>query len=543
MKFFSLRHSIAAFCAIALGAAMLTSCGSNPEEISNQDVAELQKQLDSTMAQYQQLKAANTDFTSQLASRDSAIDAQAREIQSLISRLKSQSAGKTAPASSADNKQLERQQKEIREKENTIRSLQKQIDKQEQQIKTLQAATSSTNSDNGEKYRSQITKLEKQIASQQKEIEKLEGETRTLRNSSASNASNCDQMKSNYESQIASLDKQVNGLNAEIDAYKKQVANFNAQISNLNSQVTALQGQVASLEQSGKSADQASRELASKSQALQKCEADKAALESRINDLQQQVATLTSRADDGSASQAVAELQSQVDAQRQRIAELEESLRQKDAALEAAKKAGKTTTTKGEVNQRLAELQALCDGYVAEIERLRAENEQLKSENAELKDKVSSSAELFAENERLQQKVKLASVLVTTDFRVLPGKSVEPGNVVKSTTKAAQTKVVRLDCRVLDNNVIDPGSITIYARIANAANRVVCNDADANQSFDMNGVSMQYTTKQDIEFTGYGRNITMLWKRAESTQLDPGLYWVTLYANGYEIGKTSFKLD
>ena len=87
---------------------MLTSCGSNPEEISNQDVAELQKQLDSTMAQYQQLKAANTDFTSQLASRDSAIDAQAREIQSLIARLKSQSAGNTAPASSADNKQLER---------------------------------------------------------------------------------------------------------------------------------------------------------------------------------------------------------------------------------------------------------------------------------------------------------------------------------------------------------------------------------------------------------------------------------------------------
>jgi len=35
----------------------------------------------------------------------------------------------------------------------------------------------------------------------------------------------------------------------------------------------------------------------------------------------------------------------------------------------------------------------------------------------------------------------------------------------------------------------------------------------------------------------------MMWKKAESVELAPGLYWVTLYANGYEIGKVSFKLD
>ncbi len=59
----------------------------------------------------------------------------------------------------------------------------------------------------------------------------------------------------------------------------------------------------------------------------------------------------------------------------------------------------------------------------------------------------------------------------------------------------------------------------------------------------MNGITMQYTTKQDIEFTGYGRALTMIWRRSETTEMPAGLYWVTLYANGYEIGKTSFKLD
>ena len=128
-------------------------------------------------------------------------------------------------------------------------------------------------------------------------------------------------------------------------------------------------------------------------------------------------------------------------------------------------------------------------------------------------------------------------------FKVTPGKSVKTGNVVKPTEKASQVQVVRIDCRLLDNNVIDPGSITIYARITTANNRVLCNGAAENYSFDYNGTPMQYTTKQDIEFTGYGRAISMLWRKGESVEMAPGLYWVTLYANGYEIGKTSFRLN
>lgn len=113
---------------------------------------------------------------------------------------------------------------------------------------------------------------------------------------------------------------------------------------------------------------------------------------------------------------------------------------------------------------------------------------------------------------------------------------------VKETKKAAQTKVVKVEGEILQNNVIDPGTITIYYRISNAANRVICAGIADDYMFNLGDTQMQYTAKQDIEYTGAARNIRMIWRSNDQVTFEPGLYWVTLYANGYEIGKTSFRL-
>ena len=72
-----------AFSAI-LVAGLLQSCGGTDNSVQ---VAELQMQLDSTMQRYQRLKSMSGDFESELSSRDSAITAQAAEIQNLINEL------------------------------------------------------------------------------------------------------------------------------------------------------------------------------------------------------------------------------------------------------------------------------------------------------------------------------------------------------------------------------------------------------------------------------------------------------------------------
>ena len=636
MKIFTRKHYVAAACMMLVGAFSLASCGGNSNNNSDAELAELQKQLDSTVARYVELKSQSGDFTAEMASRDSIITAQAAEIQRLLDQLGAKK-NSSAPAAAVDKKQQDNQKAEIRAKEDKIKQLQKQLDQQEKQLKELRSKSDKASSSTNDKdYQKQIKNLKDQIAQQERQIANLK--------SQSSKPADCSSVEKQYKSQI-------NDLNGEVKDYKKQISDLQKQISQLNTQVSSLKqsagkndsqtaqqladvqsqlaaakselnecksltaqlqkdvtkaqnnyqtalndlelcradlqsqtAQVKSLQSSasegGKTESQLRAELAEMAQKeanlraqnesitkahaefSAKCEADKSTLnnnikglQNQVNMLQDQVTALTNEngrltadlqknanANSATSSQndaaTIADLTAQVESQKAEIANLQKQLEQKNKELASAK----STPTKGTVNQKLAELQALCDSYAAEIERLRAENEQLRNENATLRDKVASSADLIDENSRLRMKVDMASVLVTSDLSAIPGKSVK-GREVKPATKAAQTVAVRIDCRILDNNVIDPGSVTIYARIANAANRVLYNGNADEYTFNLNGVSMQYTTKQDIEFTGSGRTLTMLWKKAPEIEMQPGLYWVTLYANGYEIGKTSFKLN
>ena len=549
-------------------AGLFSSCGG----VDNSDkVAELQRQLDSTLSQYQNLKMSAGDYEEQLSSRDSAINAQAAEIQRLINELNNAKRRPAAASATNNDARIERQQKEIREKENTIRQLQRQIDQQTKQIAELSKAGQTGTQIDGQQKK-ELSKLQSKIDEQQKQIATLQNDIKRLRDENTSATQGKDKMKKDYESQLATVNGQLESCRAELSRVNEQIKAKNAEISHLVSQGNSVPDENAELKQLRIQVnDLNKKEAACRKQyeELQKnveqssslCESDKQALQNQINSLNQQVQTLQARttelqtqnaelvrnagqsgdAQAASYQKTIDDLNAQIGQQRQQIAQLQSDLQQKNQELEAAKKESGKKTDVGTVSQKIQELQQLCDSYLAEIERLRAENELLKNENAELKGRVSNSADLIAENERLQQKVKLASVLVTDDMKITPGKELRPGNFVKSTNKAKQVKVIRIDCRILDNNVVDPGSITIYARIANAANRVVANGQP--ESFDMSGVQMQYTMKQDIEFTGYGRNLAMIWKKYDDVELAPGLYWVTLYAGGYEIGKVSFKLD
>ena len=301
-------------------------------------------------------------------------------------------------------------------------------------------------------------------------------------------------------------------LRAELKAKKAEIARLQERLNQQTAELNAL-----------KAADNyADREALARLQMLVKDQEnriialtnDKVALTNINDSLVAHVAYLMGqRMDSEKTSNAeyaaqVAVLQDQVANQQTEINRLREELaKQTAAAQEAAKKSNTAATqtktdvakTKGSINKKLAQLQAQCDEYYEELERLRAENIILKNENDSLRSQV-----------------------VTMK-------------------KNSATHAFRIEGYLMGNSVVEPGTITLYAVITSPSN-VVLHNGTVEQKFDANGVRTTYTMVQAYEFTGQTRPFDMSWSCDDQTELESGVYRLSLYANGNLIGVTEFKL-
>ena len=197
------------------------------------------------------------------------------------------------------------------------------------------------------------------------------------------------------------------------------------------------------------------------------------------------------------------------------------------------------------IKKQMADLQEQCNDFKAELEALKAENQRLKEENEKAKEELASANEsinrLNTDNADLNQKLVAARTLLLSDIAATPEKK-KCGGKFKATSKATSMERVNISGKILPNNVVDPGTKTFYARITKGS-KLITNLGDQPKTFDYGGVDMLYTLSQDIEFYGQGRSFSMLWRRTERTNLETGVYNVTIYCDGNEVGKTRFTLQ
>lgn len=346
-------------------------------------------------------------------------------------------------------------------------------------------------------------------------------------------------------------------LRAELKAKKAEIARLQERLNQQTAELNAL-----------KAADNyADREALARLQMLVKDQEnriialtnDKVALTNINDSLVAHVAYLMGqRMDSEKTSNAeyaaqVAVLQDQVANQQTEINRLREELaKQTAAAQEAAKKSNTAATqtktdvakTKGSINKKLAQLQAQCDEYYEELERLRAENIILKNENDSLRSQVVTMKKnvenVAVENAKMAAKMSRASVLSTSELIVTPLKRLSNGTG-KPTSRASATHAFRIEGYLMGNSVVEPGTITLYAVITSPSN-VVLHNGTVEQKFDANGVRTTYTMVQAYEFTGQTRPFDMSWSCDDQTELESGVYRLSLYANGNLIGVTEFKL-
>lgn len=396
-------------------------------------------------------------------------------------------------------------------------------------------------------YSRQLAAKDSSIQAQAAEIQRLIDQLNNSGRGTATTRSNRTGSKTN----TAKLKK----LNAELSARKAEIARLQERLNQQTSELNAL-----------KAADNyADREALARLQMLVKQQEnriialtnDKVRLTCTNDSLVAHVAYLMGqRAENENATNAeyaaqVAALQNQVANQQNEINRLREELAKQAAVAEASQKSqapAETKTdiakTKGSINKKLAQLQAKCDEYYEELERLRAENIILKNENDSLRSEVVSMKKnvenVAVENAKMAAKVSRASVLSTSELNVTPLKRLSNGTG-KPTSRASATHAFRIEGYLMGNSVVEPGTITLYAVITSPSN-VVLHNGTVEQKFDANGVRTTYTMVQAYEFTGQTRPFDMSWSCDDQMELESGVYRLSLYANGNLIGVTEFKL-
>jgi cell division protein FtsB len=198
------------------------------------------------------------------------------------------------------------------------------------------------------------------------------------------------------------------------------------------------------------------------------------------------------------------------------------------------------------LKRQIAELQKRCDELSDEIEALKAENRRLREENEKMQSDLETANGTISnqnnEISELNQKLVAARTLLINDLTANPEKKkCGKSNKFKTTNKANAVERINISGKILPNTVVDPGTKTFYARITKG-NNLVTNLGDEPKAFDMGGVDMLYTCEQDVEFYGQGRNFSMIWRKSKATNLDSGVYTVTVYNDGNEVGKANFTL-
>ena len=408
-----------------------------------------------------------------------------------------------------------------------------------------------------ENYTSNLAAKDSAIQTQAQEIERLLDQLKAAQ-ANTGNGDNTARLN-RQAADIKAKQAKIVELENRLEQQTRELAALR-EIASRNGQTVSSQD-VASIARLQKEIDDQDRLIADLSN-------DKVVLTNRNDSLIAVVAFLTANShpaavDDAHYAARVAQLEGQVNQQQEEIARLQAELKEQIALVaeaqgmaEAAKSDAAASkqaaaNTKGAVNKKIAELEEMCKNYAEEIARLKAENEMLKNENDSLRSEVvtmrQEAEQKAADNAKLAQKVSQAAILVTKDVTVTPLKRVA-NNSGKETNRASAVTTLKIDGVVLDNNVVDPGSIVLYVRVTDAAGRLVSTpryDGRGDlvaQEFDANGGKVGYTVAQAIEFTGESRPFTIVWNKGEETELTAGIYKVAIFANGNIIGTTTFRL-
>ena len=188
--------------------------------------------------------------------------------------------------------------------------------------------------------------------------------------------------------------------------------------------------------------------------------------------------------------------------------------------------------------KELQTIRKVLRSYVVQIDSLNTANQELRAQNLEARQRLrraeTERQELTQEKEELTSKVEMASVLSAKNIVVIALRN-EKG---RETLRYDKTIRLRACFTLRENPILEPGPKTIYMRISRPDGVILT--AGVNY-FEFEGEQIVYSESRQVSYENVDVDMCIYWEN-DGHQLVPGEYSLVLYADGNEIGSTSFAL-
>ena len=212
----------------------------------------------------------------------------------------------------------------------------------------------------------------------------------------------------------------------------------------------------------------------------------------------------------------------------------------KDLLLEVEQTKKVSLSKINDYQKQVTTLRGIMRDFVVQIDSLNRKNEQLMAENLQVKQQYKQVEEknqqLNQEKERLQQNLKIAAKL---EARELLAEALNSRS--KETKFARRAEKIRIYFVLGQNQATPRGAKSIYARIMRPDQLLLSKSSD--DLFQFEDLKIQYSAMRDVVYEGKELPVAIFWDNSGEAELMPGTYTVNLFADGNEIGETTFEIQ
>ena len=182
-------------------------------------------------------------------------------------------------------------------------------------------------------------------------------------------------------------------------------------------------------------------------------------------------------------------------------------------------------------------LRGIMHDYIVQIDSLNQKNQRLMAENKDVKEQVTEvktvNQQLQVEKKKLEQTVTLAAQLEAKGLKA-SGISAKGKEMVKS----GRIDKVKVDCILSKNLTAKRGAKNIYIRIQRP-DQLLLMKSDKDM-FKFEDMKIPFSAMREVEYEGSELPVSIYWDNSHESPLISGKYTVDVFADGRNIGTTSF---